>query len=124
MAYRWWCAVFFLIYLSFAIYSLLIASGKVMPTMGIWEELASSGDDAARMEIIATKRAEAPALAVATAAVALLYGAAGALSRKRRSWVLGLLVICTTFFPFIITAAVMVPLLVLWCRPEVKRYFE
>jgi hypothetical protein len=124
VAYRWWCALFVLIYLSFAIHSFLVAVAKVDPPLGLWEELASSGNDAARTEIITRKRADAPSLAVGTAAVALLYGAAAALSRKPRSWTLGIIVIATTVFPFIITAALAVPLIVLWCKPEVKRYFE
>jgi hypothetical protein len=124
VAYRWWCALFALIYLSFAIHYFLVAAAKVDPPLGLWEELASSGDDVARTEIITSKRADAPSLAVATAAVALLYGAAAALSRKPRSWTLGIIVIGTTIFPFIITAALAVPLIVHWCKPEVKRYFE
>jgi len=110
-------------YLSFAILKILEARGDVEPSLGLIETLAA-GNPQARAEIIAGKRAEAPGMAVGMAAVALLYGAAIGISRKPGSWILGLVVICTTTFPFLITAAGMVPLIIYWAKPETKRYFN
>jgi hypothetical protein len=124
VAYRVWCVLFALIYLSFSINFLLVALAKVDPDMSPLEELASRGSVEARAELTAEKRAKAPGLAVVAAAVAILYGAAAAISRKPASWTLGVIVISTTIFPFVITAAGMVPILMLWCKSEVKRYFN
>ena len=122
-AFRWWCALFVCLYAGMTIYGVLVAQGKVAPSLGLIESAVSRNDQALREKLIAEKRTKAAEVAVFTAIVAIVYGAAAGLPRKPWAWIFGLLVLASTIFPFVITAAGAVPLLVYWAKPNVKRYF-
>ena len=121
--YRVWCCLFVVLYLGFCTTEILVARGSVEPSMGLLEEFLSHHDKELRGQLIAEKRAEAPGFAAFVCCIALGYGAAAASPRKPRAWVLGIVVLASTIFPFVITAAGAVPALVYWGRPEVKCHF-
>ena len=121
--YRGWCLLFVLLYLSFCIYALGVARGDFEPSFGLIEMMVSRDNPSAQAEIVAEKRAEAPGLAVFTGLIALLYGFAAALPRRPWAWTFGLIMICSTIFPYIITAAGAVPLLLYWTKPALKFQF-
>lgn len=118
--YRGWCALFIIIYLTFCIFEVLVALGQLEPPLGLIE---SALDQKAREEVIAAKRADAPGVAVFTAAIALLYACAAIAPRKPWAWTFGLVMICGTILPFVITAAGAIPLIVHWVKPPVRHYF-
>jgi hypothetical protein len=124
LAYRWWCGFFALLYLAMAVSEILVACGAAEPSLGLFESFVSADDPQKRAEIIAEKRAEAPYIAAFMVGIGLLYIAAATLRCLPGRWSIGLVVICTTVFPFCITVAGVVPLLVYWTKPETKRYFE
>lgn len=121
--YRCWCGLFVLIYLGMAVHSILIARGDVEPSLGLIESVASQNNPQAREEIIAGKRNEAPGFAGFTIAVALVYTAAACIPRQPWAWTFGLVMICTTVFPFIITVGGTIPLLLHWASRAGKIYF-
>ena len=121
--YRCWCGCFVLIYVGMAIHSILIARGSVEPSLGLIESAVSASSQTLRDEIIAEKRAEAPGFAGFTFAVALLYVAAACIPRKPWAWTFGLVIICTTVFPFILTVGGTIPLLIHWASRAGKIYF-
>jgi hypothetical protein len=121
--YRCWCGFFVLIYVGMAVHSILIARGSVEPPLGLIESAVSAGSPPLRDEIFAEKRAKAPEFAGFTFAIALVYVAAACIPRKPWAWTFGLVIICTTFFPFIVTLGGMIPLLIQWVSPAGKIYF-
>lgn len=123
MLYRIWCALFVVLYVSFGVVKVLEARGTIEPHFSLLEEFSSLNDKAMRDQLIAEKRAKAPGLVAFVLSIALLYTAAAMIPRKPWAWVFGIVVLATTVFPFCVTAAAMVPLLVHWLRPEVKQYF-
>ena len=123
LVFRIWCALFVAVYLGMGAFEILVARGTVGPTFGLLEDVVSRHDKGLRDRLIVEKRAEAPGFAAFVFAIAVCYGVAAAIPRKPWAWVFGIVVLATTVFPFIITAAGMVPLLIYWGRPEVKRYF-
>jgi hypothetical protein len=123
LAFRIWCGLFVAIYLGMCAFELLVARGSVESSFGLLEDFASRHDKNLRDSLIAEKRAEAPGFAAFVFAIAVGYGVAAAIPCKPWAWVFGIVVLATTVFPFVVTAAGMVPLLVYWGRPEVKRYF-
>lgn len=102
---------------------ILVARGTVQPSFGLLEDFASRHDLELRERLVAEKRAEAPAIAAFVFGIALIYAAASAIPRKPWAWVFAIVVLSTTIFPFVITAAGTVPILMHWARPPVKRYF-
>ncbi|MGC3959021.1 MAG: hypothetical protein QM813_14080 [Verrucomicrobiota bacterium] len=115
--------MFVIIYLSFAAYGIMLALGKVEPDLGLIESAVSRNDPKLRHEIIAEKRAEAPEVAVFTIGVAAFYAFAACIPRRPWAWTFGLVVICTTIMPLLITVAGMIPLLLQWVSPSAKQYF-
>ncbi len=122
-AYRLWCGFFVLIYIGMLLHSVLIARGQVEPSLGLIEGALVRDNPQARAELFQEKRQTASELVFVTGAVALVYLTAALLPRRKWTWGIGLAVIITTLLPFVVTAAGMVPLLIHWCKPEVKRYF-
>lgn len=122
--YRCWCGLFVLIYLGMATHFILVARGTVEPSLGLIESALSHENPAVGAEIIGEKRADAPGVAGFTIAVALLYAAAACIPRQPWAWTFGLVMICTTVFPFIITIAGTLPLLLQWASPAGKLYFR
>ena len=122
--YRGGCAFFVAIYLSFIGYSVLIARGVVEPPLTIMEELDTHNDPAARTQAIAEEREKASDLWVPGVIGALFYAAAAFVPRKPWGWTVGLIAVVGMFFPFLITAALMIPLLLFWLKPETKRAFQ
>jgi hypothetical protein len=121
--YRVWCALFVVLYVAFGVRSILIAHGTLEPNFGLLEDYVSKHNPDLRSAWVAEKRADAPSLAAFVFAIALLYLAAALIPRKPWAWVFGIVTLATTVFPFIITVAGMLPLLIYWLSPEVKRYF-
>ena len=122
--YRWWCGLFVAIYLGMSLYEILVAVGRVEPSLGLIESAVNYENDQARDEIIAGQRREAPGDAVFTTLVAAIYGFAAIVPRKPWAWIFGLVVICTTIFPFVVTAAGTIPLVIFWAKPATKTYFN
>lgn len=121
--YRCWCGLFVIIYSAFAAYGILLAIGKVQPDLGLIESAVSRNDPKLRHEIMAEKRAEAPEVAAFAIGVAVFYGSAACIPRRPWAWTFGLVVICTTVMPLIITIAGMIPLLIQWASPSAKQHF-
>lgn len=122
--YRWWCGLFVLIYLGMAVEEILVATGRIEPQLGLLELAASDNDPQARAEIIASERGDAPGTAGFCAVVAAVYGFAACVPRKPWAWMFSMLVICTTFFPFILTLAGTIPLVICWTKPAIQAYFH
>jgi hypothetical protein len=122
--YRWWCTLFVVIYLGMSAYEILIAIGRIEPSLDLIESVASAGNQKAREEIIAEKRNDAPGVAVFTALIAATYGFAAFVPRKSWAWTFSLVMICTTIFPFVFTAAGTIPLVLLWAKPAMRNYFN
>jgi len=121
--YRCWCWLFVLFYLSMAVYEIQVARGATEPSLGLIESAVSHNDQKVRDEIIAEKRADAPGIAVFVIALAVIYGCAASIPRQPWAWTFGLVIICTTVFPFIISAAGAIPLIIQWASPAAKLYF-
>jgi hypothetical protein len=110
--------------LAFAILEL---NGVVEPSTGLIEELVTPKEGPAREALLAEKRQEfreiAPVLITWSVIGAGFYVFACFAPRKKSGWAVGLIAITASIFPFCATWVGMVPLLVLWCKPEVKRYY-
>lgn len=121
--YRCWCWLFVLLYLTFCANYVQVARGEVEPSLGLMETVLGRMNPSVGEEIVAEKRARAPEMAIVTALVAFLYGTAAAIPRKPWTWTFGLVMICSMILPFVITAAVAIPLLLSWLKPAMKSMF-
>lgn len=121
--YRLWCLLFVVIWVGMFVYGALEISGKVEPELGLIEGALVRGDPKAKAELIAEKREDAIGVCAISLVAVVFYGVAAAVPRKPWGWVVGVVAVGGTLLPFIITAAGMVPILVKWGRPEVKRFF-
>ncbi len=122
--YRIACPLFAVMYLGLTAYSVLITRGVIEPPLTIMEELNTSKDPAARAEALAEHRDNAFGVGVISAVGALFYAVAALVPRKPWGWTVGLVAVIGMFFPFIITLALMIPLLLFWLKPETKRAFQ
>ena len=122
--FRIWCAGFVAIYLGMAVYGIQIARGAIEPDLGLFEGALVRDDPVARAQLIADKRSDAVGVVVIATLAVIFYGFCAAIPRRPWMWVLGIVAIATTIFPFVITAGGAVPLLLQWTRPGVKRYFQ
>lgn len=95
----------------------------VEPDLGLIEGALVGNDPKAKAELIAEKREDAIGVCAISLVAVVFYGVAAAVPRKPWGWVVGVVAVGGTLLPFIITAAGMVPILVKWGRPEVKRFF-
>jgi hypothetical protein len=86
--------------------------------------LLVQGDKNARDQMLIEARESAFGGAVVSAFAAVFYVVAAFVPRKPWGWILGLIAIIGSIFPFCITAAGAVPLLIHWLKPETKRYFS
>jgi hypothetical protein len=121
--YRLWCALFVLIYLGMLIYAILVSRGIAEPTLGLITEIVTTDDPVARAQANAEARENAFGGGVVAALGAIFYAFAAFVPRKPWGWSIGLVAIIASVFPFILTAAGMIPLLIRWITPETKRYF-
>jgi len=122
--YRIWCALFAVGYAGLALYGAAKYLGYIEPSLDGMEDLFTRGNEEARRELLATDRKDSLPVAVFCAGAALLYAAAAAMvKRTYTGWTIGMIAICASIFPFCITVAGMVPLLIHWLKPETKRYF-
>jgi hypothetical protein len=122
--YRGWCWFFVVIWMAMAAYGVFEICHVVDPQLGIIEGLLVKDDPAQHAALIEEKRADAIGVVVLSLIGTALYGVAACVPRKRWGWVVGLIAIIGTFLPFLITTAGMIPLLIAWVKPEVKRYFN
>jgi hypothetical protein len=124
---RLWCAFIAFLHLALLAYAVLELNGVIGPSTGLIEELVTPKEGPAREALLAEKRQEfreiAPLLITGSVIGAGFYGFVCFAPRKRSGWVVGLIAITGSIFPFCVTWVGMVPLLVWWCKPEVKRYF-
>ena len=127
LANRLWCGFIAFLHLAVLIYAVLELSGVAGPSTGLIEELVTPKEGPAREALMVEKRQEfreiAPPLMTTSVIGVGFYGFAFFAPRKKSGWVVGLIAITASIFPFCVTWIGMVPLLVLWCKPEVKRYF-
>ena len=121
--YRIWCVAFVVLYLGFCTMEILVACGTIEPHFGLIEDFVSRDNKSLHDRLITEKRADAPFKATFFFGIALIYCAGAGIPRKPWAWVFAVVVLATTIFPFIITAAGTVPILVQWARLPVKRYF-
>ncbi len=121
--YRLWCLLFTVIYLAIGVTEVLVARGMVEPNFGLIEGAVAKHDPKFREELIAEKRKDAVGVAAMCGVIALAFVGAAAVPRKPWAWIVGLLALVATFFPFVITAAGAIPLLVVWTRPAMRRSF-
>jgi hypothetical protein len=122
--YRIWSALFVAIYAAMGIHGICIYCGLIEPSLSPFEDLLTRGDSTRRAELLGEDREDSYGVAVICAAGALFYGVAGFVPGKPWGWVVGMIAIIGSVFPFFITAAGMIPLLIFWLRPETKRYFR
>ena len=122
--YRCWCVLFVLIYLGVSVEEILVATGRIEPSLDLIESAVSYDNQQARDGIVAEKRNDAPGVAAFAGLVAAAYAFAAVVPRKPWGWVFGLVMICTTTFPFVITAAGTIPLVMFWVKPAMRAYFN
>jgi Kef-type K+ transport system membrane component KefB len=120
--YRLWCALFIPLWLGVVVYAVLKAKGEV-EDLGPFTELLVKDDQAARDALLAEEREEAIGGAALGGIFLLFYIFAACVPRRPWAWVVGMIAIIGTMFPFCLPAAGAVPLLVFWVKPETKRYF-
>ena len=121
--YRVWCLVFMALYLAIGISEVLVAREIIEPNFGLIEEFVAKRDEKFKQELIVEKRKDAVGVAVMCGLIALCFVGAAVVPRRPWGWVIGLLALVATIFPFVITAAVAIPLLISWTKPEMKRAF-
>ena len=122
--FRIWCALFIAFYGAMFCYELAVSRGVVEPDLGLIEGALVKDDPVARAQLIAEKRSDAVGGMVVAAMAMLFYGFSVAAPKRPWMWVLGIIAIATTIFPFVITAGGAVPLLLQWTKPPVKRFFQ
>ena len=123
LVYRLWCAFVLALWLGVGVHYFLVARGTIEPNWGLIEGALVRNDPAAKAELIAEKRASAIGICAMSGVAVFFYACAAAVPRKPWGWVFGIVAVSGTLLPFIITAFGMVPILIYWGRPEVKRYF-
>ena len=122
--YRGWCCLFVVLWTAMATWGLLEMSGVVEPGLGIIEGLMVKDDPVQRAALIEEKRSDAIGVVVLSLIGMAFYGVAACVPRRPWGWVVGLIAIVGTVFPFLITVAGTIPLLISWLKPETKRYFH
>ncbi len=120
--YRLWCAVFIPLWLGVVTYEVFKAKGEV-EDLGPITEMLVKDDQAARNAVRAAEREEAIGGAILSILFVLFYAFAVCVPRRPWGWVVGMIAIIGSMFPFCLTAAGAAPLLVFWVKPETKRYF-
>ncbi len=121
--YRLWCLLFTVIYLAIGVTEVLVAREIMEPNFGLIEGAVAKQDPKFREELITEKRKDAVGVAVMCGVIALAFAGAAAVPRKPWGWMVGVLALVATIFPFVITAAGAIPLLLAWTRPAMKRSF-
>jgi hypothetical protein len=121
--YRAWCAILAIAYLGISGYEFAKFSGKIEPQLGLLSEMAASNDPTLRARLNAEERNSSIfgiVLALLLMAIMLL----GLFSpRSSWSWGYAFAPIFVSLFPFCVTLAAVVPLLIFWLKPETKQYF-
>ena len=121
--YRFWCALFVGLYMAIAISEVLVARKIMEPDLGLIEGFVAKRDPEFKAALIAQKREDAEGVIVMCVLLAGFFGIAAAVPRKPWGWVVGVIALAGTIFPFVITAAGAIPLLMAWAKPEMKRAF-
>ncbi|MFN0129018.1 MAG: hypothetical protein ACKV19_20280 [Verrucomicrobiales bacterium] len=121
--YRLWCAILAIAYLGISGYEFAKFSGKIEPQLGLLSEMAASNEPASRARLIAEERNSSivgTGLALLLMAIMLL----GLFSpRSSWSWGYGFAPIFVSLFPFCVSLAAVIPLLIFWLKPETRQYF-
>lgn len=127
LANRIWCGFITFLHLAVLIWTLLEINGVVEPPTSLTEELFTPKQGPDREALLAEKRQETRELApmlITSSAIGLgFYCFACFAPRKKSGWAIGLAAIIGSIFPFCVTWIGIVPLLILWCKPQVKSYF-
>jgi hypothetical protein len=122
--YRLWCALLVALYLGIGVYELLVYRGHIEPDLGLFTEMVVKHDQAMKKQAVAEAREDALGGAFVAGGGAIFYAIAVLVPRRRWGWTLGTIALALSFFPFMLTVAGMIPLLVFWLKPETKRYFS
>ncbi len=127
LANRFWCAFIAVLHLAVLTFTILELTGVVGPTTSLFEEMLTPKEGPEREALLAQKRQEtreiAPVLITVSVVGMGFYGFAFFAPRKKWGWRIGLIAIIASIFPFCVTWVGMLPLIIFWCKPEVKRYF-
>jgi hypothetical protein len=128
LATRFWCGFIGVLHLLVVVFSVLELTGVIEPSTGLIEELTTPKTGPARDALMAEKRQEfreiAPLMITGSVIGMGFYGFAFFVPRRKWAWNVGLIAIIASLFPFCVTWTGMIPLLILWCKPEVKAYFS
>lgn len=122
--YRAWCVCFVAIYIAIAVWEILKYRGVVAAELGPIEDALTRGEPDIRRQLLAGHREDAFGGAVVAVFGAMFYGFAAFVPRRPWGWVVGLVAIIGSLFPFCITAAGMIPLVIAWVKPGTKRGFD
>lgn len=122
--YRICCGLFVMIYLGLMVSFILVTCGITEPPLGGMTELLTLNNPAARAQALAESRGNAPGSGVVSALGAIFYAFAAFVPRKPWGWIVGLIAIIGMIFPFIVTAALAIPLFIAWLKPGTKRAFS
>jgi len=121
--YRGGCWFFVFVWTAMATWGVLQMARVVDPELGIIEGLLVQDDPAARAALLEEKRGDAIGVVALSAIGVVFYGVAACVPRQPWGWLLGLIAIVGTVFPFLITVAGTIPLLIAWVKPGTKQYF-
>jgi hypothetical protein len=121
--YRAWCALLMIAYLGIGLYELMIHQGKVDPDLGLITEALVRNDKEARDKMVASEREDALGGAFVAVCGAIYYLVGILVPRRRWGHTYAMVAIILSVFPFILTVTGMIPLLLAWRKPEVKRWF-
>lgn len=122
--YRGWCWFFVVLWLAMATWGILQLSRVIDPDLGIIEGILVKDDAQARAALIEEKRADAIGVVAISILGAGFYGFAACVPRRPWAWVVGMIAIVGSTFPFLCTVAGTIPLLLGWLKPEAKSYFN
>jgi hypothetical protein len=121
--YRLWCGFIAAIYVGMAVYGLLIVTGRIEPDLDLLTQIVVGKDSVLKQQAIAQEREDSVGVVVLSAVGTIFYIIAASVPRRRWGWILGMVALVLSGFPFVCTAAGLIPLVIFWGKPETKHYF-